>query len=176
MFQRKSKAIQEKEWMKLQGWGILRWVIMHFDCSRHVSTLYQERNEERMHMYLHHIPQKEWPTWNCLEVLLDNSPFKQQLSPSSAVRQNIKLIVKLWEFPSHSENLMSDTIFNARLLSRNLEIKIYKNTILPVVLHGCKCWSLILSKDQRLKVFYNKMIRRIYGPKTAGETEMKNTT
>lgn len=64
-------------------------------CSRHISTIYQAGNEGRMYTYLHNIPRKEWPTWNCLEVLLDNNPFKQLLSPPPAVRQNIELVVKL---------------------------------------------------------------------------------
>jgi hypothetical protein len=38
------------------------------------------------------------------------------------------------------------------LLSKNIEIRIYKTIILPVVLYGCETWSLALREEQRLKV------------------------
>jgi hypothetical protein len=37
--------------------------------------------------------------------------------------------------------------------------------ILPVVLYGCKTWSLTLKKDRRLRVFGNRVLRRVFGPK-----------
>jgi hypothetical protein len=37
--------------------------------------------------------------------------------------------------------------------------------ILPVVLHGCESWSLILREEHRLRVFENRVLRRIFGPK-----------
>jgi hypothetical protein len=37
--------------------------------------------------------------------------------------------------------------------------------ILPVVLHGCETWSLTLKEEHRLRVFENKVLRRIFGPK-----------
>jgi hypothetical protein len=45
------------------------------------------------------------------------------------------------------------------------ELKIYKTIILPVVFYGCKTWSLTLRKDHRLRVFENRVLRRIFGPK-----------
>jgi len=36
---------------------------------------------------------------------------------------------------------------------------------LPVVLHGCKTWSLTLRDERKLRVFENKVLRRIFGPK-----------
>jgi len=36
--------------------------------------------------------------------------------------------------------------------------------ILPVVLYGCETWSLTLSEERRLRVFQNKVLRRISGP------------
>jgi hypothetical protein len=38
--------------------------------------------------------------------------------------------------------------------------------ILPVVLHGCETWSLTLREEQRLRVVENRVLRRIFGPKT----------
>jgi hypothetical protein len=50
-------------------------------------------------------------------------------------------------------------------LSRNLEVKIYKTIILPLVLYGCETWSVTLREEHRLKVFENRVLRRIFGPK-----------
>ena len=54
---------------------------------------------------------------------------------------------------------------SSRLLSNNLKIKIYKTIILPVVLYGCETWSLTLSEECRLRVFENRILRRIFGPR-----------
>jgi hypothetical protein len=51
------------------------------------------------------------------------------------------------------------------LLSRNVKVKIYKTIILPVVLYGCETWSLTLRDEHRLRVFENRGLRRIFGPK-----------
>jgi hypothetical protein len=51
------------------------------------------------------------------------------------------------------------------LLSRNTKIKIYKTIIFPVVLYGCEIWSPTLSEEHRLRVFENRVLRRIFGPK-----------
>jgi hypothetical protein len=36
---------------------------------------------------------------------------------------------------------------------------------MPVVLYGCETWSLTLREECRLRVFENKVLRRIFGPK-----------
>jgi hypothetical protein len=51
------------------------------------------------------------------------------------------------------------------LLSRNVKVKIYKTIILPVVLYGCETWSLTLREEHRLRVFENRVLRRIFVPK-----------
>ena len=58
------------------------------------------------------------------------------------------------------QNLLSSS-----LLSNNLKIKIYRNIILPVVLYGCETWSLTLRVECRLRVFQNRVLRRIFGPR-----------
>jgi hypothetical protein len=37
--------------------------------------------------------------------------------------------------------------------------------MLPVVLYGCESWSLSLSEEHRLRVFENRVLRRIFGQK-----------
>ena len=51
--------------------------------------------------------------------------------------------------------------------SKKLKIKIYRTTsiILPVVLYGCETWSLTLREERRLRVFENRVLRRVFGPK-----------
>jgi hypothetical protein len=44
-------------------------------------------------------------------------------------------------------------------------MRIYITIILPVVLHGCEAWSLTLREEHRLRVFENRVLRRIFGPK-----------
>jgi hypothetical protein len=57
------------------------------------------------------------------------------------------------------------SLLSSCLLSRNLKVKIYKTIILPVVLYVCETWSLTLREEQRLRVFENRVLRRIFGPK-----------
>jgi hypothetical protein len=49
-------------------------------------------------------------------------------------------------------------------MSRNVRVKIYKTIILPVVLCGCETWSLTLREEHKLRVFENRVLRRIFGP------------
>jgi hypothetical protein len=54
---------------------------------------------------------------------------------------------------------------SSRFLTKNLKIKIYRTIILPVVLYGCETWSLTLREERRLRMFENRELRRIFGPK-----------
>jgi hypothetical protein len=45
------------------------------------------------------------------------------------------------------------------------KIRTYKTIILPVVLYGCETWFLTLREAHRLRVFENRMLRRIFGSK-----------
>ena len=56
-------------------------------------------------------------------------------------------------------------LLSSRLLSKNLKIKICRTIILPVVLYGCETWSLTLLEERKLRVFENKVLRRIFGPR-----------
>jgi hypothetical protein len=51
------------------------------------------------------------------------------------------------------------------LLSKNTKIRVYRSIILPVVLYGCETWSVTLREEQRLRMFENRVLRRIFGPK-----------
>jgi hypothetical protein len=56
-------------------------------------------------------------------------------------------------------------LLSSRLLLKNSKIRIYKTISLPVVLYGCQTWSLTLREEHRLRVFENRVLRRIFGLK-----------
>jgi hypothetical protein len=56
-------------------------------------------------------------------------------------------------------------LLSSRLLSRNVKIQIHKTLILPLVLYGCETWSLTLREEHRLRVYENRVFKRIFGPK-----------
>jgi hypothetical protein len=49
-------------------------------------------------------------------------------------------------------------------------VRIYKTIFLSVVLYECETWSLTVREEHKLKVFENKVLRRIFGPKSDGVT------
>jgi hypothetical protein len=54
---------------------------------------------------------------------------------------------------------------SSRFLSNNFKTKIYRTIILPVVLYGCETCSLTFREERRLRVFKNRVFRKIFGPK-----------
>jgi hypothetical protein len=54
------------------------------------------------------------------------------------------------------------SLLSSRLLFRKVKVKIYKTTILPVVLYGCETWSVILREEHRLRVFEKRVLRGIF--------------
>jgi len=58
------------------------------------------------------------------------------------------------------QNLLSSS-----LLSKNIKIKTYRTTIiLTAVVYGCETWSLTLKEECSLRVFENRVLRKIFGP------------
>jgi hypothetical protein len=60
--------------------------------------------------------------------------------------------------------------------SLRFKIKIYRTIILPVVLYGCETWSLTLREERRLRVFENRVLRGVFGPKRDEVTGMEKIT
>jgi hypothetical protein len=50
-------------------------------------------------------------------------------------------------------------------VSKNIKVRIYKTIILPALLYGCGTWSPTLREEHRPRVFENRVLRRIFGPK-----------
>jgi len=109
-------------------------------------------------------------------VRIDNSTFERveefkylgtALTIQNYIREEIKSGLSSGNACYHSvQNLLS-----SRLLSKNLKIKIYRTTILPVVWYGCEAWSLTLREERKLRVFENMVLRRIFGPRRDEVTE-----
>jgi len=83
------------------------------------------------------------------------------LTNQNFIQEEIKSRLKSGNACYHLvQNLLS-----CRLLSKNLKIEIYRTIILPVVLYGCATWSLTLREECRLRVFENRVLRNIFGPR-----------
>jgi hypothetical protein len=83
------------------------------------------------------------------------------LTDQNCIREEIKSRLNSGNACYH----LVQSLLSSRLLSRNVKVKIYKTIILPVVLYGCATWSLTLREEHRLRVFENRVLRRIFGPK-----------
>ena len=46
-----------------------------------------------------------------------------------------------------------------------MKVETYKTIILPVAMYGSETWSLTLREEHRLRVFENKVLRKIFGAK-----------
>ena len=101
-------------------------------------------------------------------IKTDNSSFKKveefkylgTLTNQNSIQEEIKSRLKSGNACHH----LVQNILSSSLLSKNFKIKIYRTIILPVVLYGCETWSLTLGEERRLRVFENRVLRRIFGP------------
>jgi hypothetical protein len=83
------------------------------------------------------------------------------LTNENSIQEEIKSRVKLGNACYWSvQNLLSSSF-----LSRGLKYKIYRTIILPVFLFECEPWSLTLRDERGLRVFENRVLRRVFGPK-----------
>jgi hypothetical protein len=126
-----------------------------------------------------------------LEINAEKTKYMIMSHPNSGQNQNIRIAnesfenvakFKYMETTLTNQNDIHDEIksrlnsgnaccysvqnlFSSRLISKNLKIKIYRTVILPVVLYGCQTWSLTLGEEQILRVFQNRVLRKVFGPK-----------
>ena len=98
---------------------------------------------------------------NSIERVEEFKYLGTTLTNKNSVQEEFKSRLKLGNACYYSvQNLLSSS-----LLSKKLKIKIYRTIILPVVLYGCETLSLTLKKERRLRVFENRVLRRVFGPK-----------
>jgi len=83
------------------------------------------------------------------------------LTNQSSIDEEIKSRLKSGSACSH----LVQNVLCSCLLYKHLKIKINRTIILPVDFYGCESWSLALREERRLRVFENRVLRRIFGRK-----------
>jgi len=103
-------------------------------------------------------------------IKIDNNTFERVeafkylgkiLTNQNSIQEEIKSGLKSWNACYHQVQ----NLFSSSLLSKNLKIKIHRTKILPLVLYGYETWSLTLREERRLRLFENRVLRRIFRPK-----------
>ena len=80
------------------------------------------------------------------------------LTNQSSIQEEITSRLKSGNVCYHwAQNLVSSS-----LLYKNIKIQIYRTKILPVVLCRCETWSFTLREERKLRVFENRVLRRIF--------------
>jgi hypothetical protein len=100
--------------------------------------------------------------------------FAMTVTNQNLIQEEIKGRSSLGNACYHSiQKLLSSC-----LLSKNVKIRIYRTIILLVVLYGCATWSLTVREEHGVRVFENRVLRRIYGLKrvemTGGSRKLCN--
>jgi hypothetical protein len=68
------------------------------------------------------------------------------------------------DIPKFTLNHSLQNLLSSWLPSKHIKIEMYKTTILPLVLYGHDTWSFTLLEEHSLRVFENRVLRRIFGP------------
>jgi len=102
-------------------------------------------------------------------IMTDNSLFDgvdqlkdegTTLTNQNSIRKEIKSSLQ----PGNSCYYSVHHFWSSSLLSKNIKFKTYKTLILPVILYGCEIWSLTLREERRLRLFENRVLRRLCEP------------
>ena len=84
-----------------------------------------------------------------------------KLTDQDCIQEDIKSRLQSGNTCCH----LVQNILCSGLVSKNINIKIYRTVILRVVLYGCGTWSLTLREERRLRVFENRVLRGVFGAK-----------
>ena len=96
-----------------------------------------------------------------IESVEDFKYLGMTLTNQNSIQEEIKCRLKLGNACYYS---LQNLLFSS-LLSKTPDIKIYRTIILPIFLNGCETWSLTLREERRVRVFENRVLRRVFGPK-----------
>jgi hypothetical protein len=144
------------------------------DASKDVGLEINVEETKYMLQSRHQNVDQNWDTE------LANTSFENvsQFKYSRTTVRNQNLIQEEINKGLNSGNACYHSVQNllpSHLLSKNIKVRICKTIILPVVLYGCETWSLILKEKHRLRVFENRVLRKIFGPKREEVTGVKKT-
>ena len=94
------------------------------------------------------------------ESLEDCKYLGTTLTDQNSIQEEIKNRLKL----GNACYCLVQNLLSSSLLSKNIKINIHRTIIVPVVLYGCETWSLTFRGVRRLRVFENRVLRRIFVP------------
>jgi hypothetical protein len=87
--------------------------------------------------------------------------FGANITNSNSIDEEIMSRLNMGNVCYHlKQNLLSFS-----LLSKSMKIKTYRTVTLPVLLYGLKAWSLTMGQKHRLRVFENRVLKKIFGSK-----------
>lgn len=75
-------------------------------------------------------------------------------------KQEIEARVKAASRASYSLN----KLLSSKIFSRRTKLRMYKTIIRPVLLYGAEIWRIDKHTERKMKVFENKILRKIFGP------------
>jgi hypothetical protein len=129
-----------------------------------ILYLYKEHLDSLKYSAMIIVPLKVWNVSNSGEQTYKNE---------NSIHEEIKNRSKSGNACYHSvQNLLSSS-----MLSKHLKFRIYRTIILSVVFYGCETWSFTMREERGLRVFENRVLRRILGPKRDEVTgEWRETT
>ena len=85
--------------------------------------------------------------------------LEENLTDRNSIQEAIKARLKSKNACFHTvQNLLS-----SNLVSKKIKILIHRTIMLPVVMYWCEIWSLTLREEHSLRVFENRVVRRIFG-------------
>jgi len=123
------------------------------------------------HPFYKKVTRKTSTTKNSITVPVEwssNNRLLFRISKTDKFYKILRCILPPHKFYAYIEavrNYSVQNLLSSSLLSKKLKIKIYRTIILPVVLYVCETWSLTLREERRLRVFENRVLRRVFGPK-----------
>jgi hypothetical protein len=131
----------------------------YYKANKEVGRKINVEKIKYMLLYQHQTAYQNWNT-----KIANRSPFKyfgMTVTNKNLIQEEIKRRLNYGNACYHSvQNLLYSC-----LLLKNIKISIYRTIILPVVLYGCETWSLTRRDEHRLRVFENRVLRRIFGSK-----------
>jgi hypothetical protein len=87
--------------------------------------------------------------------------FGTTLTNKNSIQEEIKSRLKSGHACYHSvQNPLS-----LSMLYKNIKLKMYRTITFPVVLYGCETWSFTMREEHGLRVFENRVQRKIFGPR-----------